>query len=225
MALIPRKLCQVVGLACGFALIDYGFNFIAIGLPGAREMTSQFIGANMLIGGSAVIFISLFFLLRPAQPSVQKPQAERGAAPEIGVETVVEQRALFKAQSGMPLSVTNAQVDHVAPVAEPTAQVPEVLDLQLEQFSRSSSGEYEHRLADQVYDMVTVRPEMVNVWRESRTGMRSVYLVGPYELSSEFLEEHAETGRPIRIGILSLSGESIQTLLSMQKELQTQVPS
>jgi hypothetical protein len=298
MTLVSRNLYQIVGIVCGFALIDYGFNFIAIGLPGAREMTSQFIGANMLIGGSAAIFISLLFLLRSGQPSVQKPEAELGAAPEIGVETVVEEqtppqfrfyknieylgyfltaiglfaasdlmlqvfihqmynevrwwveillvvfgmlsfaifvslgrigaeeeRALITAQSDVPLSVTNSQVDNVAPVAELTAQVPETIELRMEQFSRSSSGEYEHKLADDVYDLVSIRPEMVNVWRENRLGMRSVYLAGPYELSSEFLEEHAKTGEPIRIGILSLSGESIHTLLSMQKELQTQIPS
>jgi hypothetical protein len=297
MTLIPRKLYQIVGIVCGFALIDYGFNFIAIGLPGAREMTSQFIGANMVIGGSAAIFISLFFLLRPAQPSVQQPQAEPGAAPEIGVETVVEEqtppqfrfyknieylgyfmtalglfsavdlvlqvfiyqmynevrwwveillvvfgvlsyaifvslghigaeeeRALVNPQPGMTFSVTSVQAADVAPVAESSVQVPEVLELQMEQFSRSSSGEYEHKLADCLYDVVSVRPEMVNVWRENRIGMRSVYLAGPYELSSEFLEEHAKLGEPTRIGILSLSGESIQTLLSMQKECQTQVP-
>ncbi len=58
-----RKLYQLFGIVLGFALIDYGFNFIAVGLPGAREMTSQFIGVNVLLGGSAVVFLSLFFLL------------------------------------------------------------------------------------------------------------------------------------------------------------------
>ena len=76
----------------GFTLIDYGFDFIAGGLPGAREMTSQFIGVNMLLGGSAVVFISLFFLLGPAQTSIPSSRPESGTVPGIGNETVVEEQ-------------------------------------------------------------------------------------------------------------------------------------
>jgi len=296
MELNSRRLYQIFGLVSGFALIDYGFNFIAIGLPGAREMTSQFIGVNLLLGGSAVIFISLFFLLRPAQPSVSSPNSGTGAPPNIGIETVVEEqappqfrlyrnieyigyfmtalglfsaadlvlqvfispmynearwwveillvvfgvlayaifgslghigaqeeRALVTAQPAPTSPVTG--ISEAGPVVESRVPIPETIELDLDQFSRSSSGEYEHKLSDYTYDVVSVRPDMINVWRENRTEMRSSYIAGPYELSSEVLKEHAKLGEPIRVGILSISNESIQALLSMQRELQPQVAS
>ena len=298
MELNPRKLYQIIGLVCGFALIDYGFNFIAVGLPGAREMTSQFIGVNLLLGGSAVIFISLFFLLRPAQTFIPGSRPESGSAPGIGIETVVEEqtppqfrfyknieyvgyfmtalglfsaadlvlqvfiyqmynearwwveillvvfgvlsyaifgslgrigaeeeRALVATQPSLAPPMTGAMGNNEGPSAESKVQIPETIELHLDQFSRLSSGEYERKLTDHVYDMVSVRSEMVNVWRENRTEMRSTYVAGPYELSSEVLEEHAKLGEPIRIGILSISTESIQALLGMQRELQAPVAS
>ncbi|MGA3404640.1 MAG: hypothetical protein ABSD49_02775 [Candidatus Bathyarchaeia archaeon] len=291
--MVSRKLYQIIGLVCGFAVIDYGFNFIAIGLPGAREMTSQFVGANLLVGGSAAVFISLFYLLRSNQPSVE--QAQPGIAPDVGIETIVEEetppqyrfyknieyvgyffaalglfsaadlmlqvfvyqmynevrwwvevllvvfgvlayaifgsigrigaeeeRTLSTAQPGMASPMTTAQTE--TQMTESASKIPETLELSLDQFSRSPDGEYEHKLTDYIYDMVGVRPEMVNVWREDRKGMRPVYLAGPYELGAELLEEHAKHGEPISIGILSLSTESVQALLSLQKQLQTQVP-
>ena len=288
-----RKLYQLIGIVAGFALIDYGFNFVAVGLPGAREMTSQFVGVNLLLGGSVVVFISLFFLLRPAQSPVPSSMSESGASPGIGIETVVEEqsppqfrfyrnieyvgyfmtalglfaavdlvlqifipqmynevrwwvevllvifgvlayaifvsvgriggaeeRALVTAQPGLAFSMTSVQEETEAKV-----QLPELIELHLNQFSRSLSGEYEHKLTDSIYDVVSVRPEMINVWRENRTGIRSLYLAGPYELSSELLEEHAKNGEPIRIGILSVSSETTQELLDVQRELQAPVTS
>lgn len=255
-------------------------------------MTSQFIGVNMLLGGSAVVFISLLSLLGPAQTSI--PSSRPAGVPGIGIKTVVkeqtppqsrfyknieyigyfmtalglfaaadlvlqvfipqiyhqtrswvevlllavsgvlayaifgslgrleteEERALATAPPDLVPSMTSVQGE-----IEPKALILDVIELHLDQFSRSSSGEYEHKLTDFVYDMVSVRPEMINVWRESRTKMRSTYLAGPYELSSELLEEHAKDNEPIRIGILSISNESIQELLGIQRELQTQVTS
>ena len=295
MILVSRKLYGIIGLVCGFALIDYGFNFIAIGLPGAREMTSQFVGANLLVGGSAAIFISLFYLLRSDQPSALQPQAQSEIAPDIGVETIVEQETppqfrfyknieyagyffaaigLFSAADLMlqvfvyqmynevrwwieillvvfgvlayaifgsigrigaeeERALGTAQPSTISPMttgeaeihmAESVNKIPETLELSLDQFSRLPGGEYEHKLSDYVYDMVGVRAEMVNVWREDRKGMRPVYLAGPYELGADLLEEHAKHGEPISIGILSLSTESVQALLSLQKQLQAQVP-
>lgn len=297
MKLNSRRLYQIIGIVCGFALIDYGFNFIALGLPGAREMTSQFIGVNLLLGGSVVIFISIFFLLRPSQSPVLTP-AQAGAPPSIGVETVVEEqtppqfrfykniqyigyfmtalglisaadlllqvfiyqtynearwwvdillvvfgvlayaifvslghigaqeeRALVTSQPVLTPADTATMGDTAAPIVESRALVPDTFDLQLDQFSRSSSGEFERKLSDNTYDMVSVRPEMVNVWRENRTEMRSSYLAGPYEISSEVLKEHAKLGEPIRIGILSISNEAVQELLNMQRELHAQVAS
>jgi len=256
-------------------------------------MTSQFVGVNLLLGGSVVVFASLFFLLRPTQLPIPSSRPESGAAPGIGIETIVEEqtppqfrfyknieyvgyfmtalglfaaadlvlqvfisqmynevrwwveillvvfgvlayaifvslgrigaeeeRALVTAQPELTPSITSVQGE-----IEPKLQIPEVIELHLDQFSQSSTGEYAHKLTDSVYDVVSVRPEIINVWRESRTGMRSAYLAGPYELDSEMLEEHVKNGEPIRIGILSISSESTQELLGIQRELQAQVTS
>jgi len=85
-----RTLYEVIGIACGLAAIDYGFNFIATGLPGARSVTSQFIGTNLLIGGSAAVFISLFYMLRSVPPPAFPQTAV--IAPDVRVETVVEEQ-------------------------------------------------------------------------------------------------------------------------------------
>jgi len=295
MELNSRKLYQIIGIVLGFALIDYGFNFIALGLPGAREMTSQFIGVNLLVGGSVVMFISIFFLLRPAQTQVPTP-SQTGTAPSVGIETVVEEqtppqfrfyrniqyigyfmtalglfsaadlmlqvfiyqtynearwwveillvvfgvlayaifvslghigaqeeRALATSQPVVTPAGTVTVEEHEAPTVESRALIPEMIELRLDQFSRSSSGEYERKLSENTYDMVSVHPEVVNVWRETRTEMRSSYLAGPYELSSEALKEHVKRGEPIRVGILSISGQVVQELLNMQQELQAKV--
>ena len=79
-------------MACGFVLVDYGFNLIASGLPGAKEFTSQFLGVNLLVGGSALVFGSLYYLLKPATPAgTVVPQPVLGR-PDVGVETVVEEQ-------------------------------------------------------------------------------------------------------------------------------------
>ena len=295
MKLNSRRLYQIIGIVCGFALIDYGFNFIALGLPGAREMTSQFIGVNLLVGGSVVIFISIFFLLRPAQTQVPTP-SQTDMPPSIEIETVVEEqtppqfrfyrniqyigyfmtalglfsaadlmlqvfiyqtynearwwveillvvfgvlayaifvslghigaqeeRALATSQPVVTPAGTVTVEEHAAPTVESRALIPEMIELRLDQFSRSSSGEYERKLSENTYDMVSVRPEVVNVWRETRAEMRSSYLAGPYELSSEALKAHVKRGEPIRVGILSISSEVVQELLNMQQELQAKV--
>ena len=89
-----RTLYEIIGIACGFAAIDYGFNFIATGLPGARSLTSQFIGVNLLVGGSAAVFISLFYMLKSDNvPSEVSALPQTGViAPDVRVETVVEEQ-------------------------------------------------------------------------------------------------------------------------------------
>jgi hypothetical protein len=82
-----------LGFALGFVLIDYGFNVISTGLPGARTFTSQFLAVNLLIGGSALVFVSLYYLLKPVVPT-QPPQVTKqpaGAPPTVGVEIIVEE--------------------------------------------------------------------------------------------------------------------------------------
>ena len=92
-SLISRRLYQVFGFACGFILIDYGFNVISVGLPGARAFTSQFLAVNFLLGGSALVFLSLYYLLKTPGPPQTPPVAPLpiGGRPDIGVETVVEE--------------------------------------------------------------------------------------------------------------------------------------
>jgi len=93
--MLSRRLYQVLGLACGFALIDYGFNAISIGLPGAGTFTSQFLGSNLLLGGSVLVFVSIYYLLKPVTPTPIPPQPTMtqptGTRPDVGVELVVEE--------------------------------------------------------------------------------------------------------------------------------------
>jgi len=83
--LISRRLYQVLGFVAGFILIDYGFNLIAVGFEGARVFTSQFLGANLLIGGSVAIFLSLYYMLRPA---TTKAAPAAVGQPDLGVEII-----------------------------------------------------------------------------------------------------------------------------------------
>jgi hypothetical protein len=287
MPLVSRGLYQIIGIVTGFALIDYGFNFMTVGLPGARQMTSQFVGANLLIGGSAVVFISLYSLLKTVQPPAAQ-QGPEGSAPDVGVELVIEEQSppqtsfyknieyvgylftafgLFSAADLMlqvfipqlynearwwveillvtfgmlayaifgsigrigseeeskltipqvsTASGTTVQVAGEASVKQTVAVLPENLEVHLDQFSRSPSGEYEHKISGTVYDLLYIQPDMITIWREDRGAMRSVYLAGPYELSRELLEGYVRRGEQLSIGILSLSTETAQALLEMQ---------
>lgn len=91
--MLSRRLYQAFGVACGFVLVDYGFNAISVGVPGAGTFTSQFLGSNLLLGGSVLIFVSLYYLLKPVTPAptqglVTPPEGPR---PDVGVELVVEE--------------------------------------------------------------------------------------------------------------------------------------
>ena len=91
--MLSRRLYQVFGMACGFVLIVYGFNVVSVGISGAGTFTSQFLAANLLLGGSILLFVSLYYLLKPVGPS--PPQAAvtppSGPRPDVGVELVVEE--------------------------------------------------------------------------------------------------------------------------------------
>jgi hypothetical protein len=87
--MLSRRLSEIIGLACGFVLVDYGFSLLAAGFPGTRQLTSQFLGFNLLAGGSVVAFISVFYLLKPLTPITPSTQPS-GRPPDIGVELVVE---------------------------------------------------------------------------------------------------------------------------------------
>jgi hypothetical protein len=89
--LVSRRLYEILGIACGFVLIDYGFSFIAAGFPGARALTSQLLAANLLVGGSAAVFASLYYLLKPVSASASPAGMPAAQQPDVGVETIVEE--------------------------------------------------------------------------------------------------------------------------------------
>ena len=295
--MVSRRIYELLGFACGFVLIDYGFSFVAAGFPGARQLTSQFLGANLIAGGSVAVFASLYYLLRPV--SVAPPMVAPSALtrPDVGVETIVEEETppkssfyrnieyvgyfftvlgLFSAadlvlqvfirstynegrwwveillatfgvlsytilssigrlgsQEEAKLSITLAQPkpyqeNVTPPVTAPTAPsptLPESLEIQVGDFTKSSSGEYERRLSDEIYDMFRMEREGVTAWREDRKGMRSVYLAGPYELNGKLLEDNVENGVDVRIGILHLSVDSMRELLALLSSSAESVPS
>jgi len=88
--LVTRKLYAILGIVCGFILIDYGFNFLAVGFPGAEELTSQFVGFSVALGGSAVVFLALYALL--STPTAPVTQESAGPAPDIPLEIIVEEQ-------------------------------------------------------------------------------------------------------------------------------------
>ncbi len=87
--MVSRRLPQALGLAAGFVLVDYGFNLVASGLPGAQAFTSQFLAANLLLGGSVLVFVSLYYLMKPITPPTTV--APVTARPDVGVELIVEE--------------------------------------------------------------------------------------------------------------------------------------
>jgi hypothetical protein len=287
---VSGRLYEALGLLSGFILIDYGFNFIATGIHGAREFTSQFLGANFLVGGSAIVFVSLYFLLKP-EPQVAKTTQPAPVPPDVRVGLVVEEATppkpgfyknieyigYFFAFLGLisaadlvlqvfirstydelrwwvevllvvfgVLSYTilgsighlgaqeeaklmspptyqkfapepsSAQAAPTQPNQPPTPKPVETLTLNLAEFSKSATGEYERHVSGSAYDMFRVDRDLVTVWREERKGMRSVYLAGPYELNRKLLEEQVRNGLELTIGNLTLTVDTIRTLLELE---------
>ena len=97
--------------------------------------------------------------------------------------------------------------------------------MQVGDFTRSSSGEYERHLSAEIYDMFRMEREGVTAWREDRKGMRSVYLAGPYEFSRKLLEDNVKDGVEVRVGILHLSVDSMRGLLALLASSAESVPS
>jgi hypothetical protein len=284
--LANRTLYGIVGVACGLILLNYGFSLLASGFPGIRVLTSQFLSANLLLGGSIVVFISVYFLLKP--PTRPSPVVQpTGAAPDVGVGLVVEETppsqysfykhieyvgyfftalGLFSAvdlvlQVLIPALYNEArwwveillatfgvlsyaifgsvgrlgaqeEKKYVAPAQTtppapgvtladkpkmPSPSYPEMLQMLISEFSRSSSGDYERQVTPAVYDMFRIERETVTVWRENRQGMRSNYLAGPYELSRKLMEEYASRGEELRVGYLSLPVEALRELMQLQE--------
>ena len=290
MAMAQERLYKIIGLACGFILIDFGFSLLAAGFPGLRPLTSQILGVNLLVGGSVAVFLSLFYLLKPPtslMPSIQ-PIQQVGQRPDIGIGLVVEEEppsqygfyrnikyvgyfftglglfsavdlvlqvlipglfnetrwwvevllatfgilsyAIFGSIGHLGAQEEKQYVPAVAPSPTPTnepgpSEMPQaaptpsdqVLQLHVNDFSKSNPGEYERQLSGTVYDMFRVESDLITVWRENRLGIRSVYLAGPYELSRELMKQHADRAEELKIGYLSLSVDTLRDLLRLQE--------
>lgn len=281
--MMSRRLCELAGLAVGFVLVDYGFNFIALGFPGARQTTSQFLGANLLIAGSALIFIGLYYLLRPSAPNPLEIGPRTGA-PELGVELIVEETpgpqvsfyrnieyigylftvlGLISAADLVLQVLVSSHYDearwwvevllvvfgvlsytilgsvgrigsqeeaklptpNISTPPNPTVNDPETLpsypaalEVRLEQFTKTPSGEFEHRLGGNTYDMLRVDSELAVIWREDRQGIRSVYLAGPYELKRSTFEGQVARNQDLTIGNLTIDVATASRLLELQKQ-------
>jgi hypothetical protein len=292
------RIFQALGLIVGFTLIDYGFNVLSIGFPGARTFTSDFLATNLLLGGSVLVFVSLYYLLKPARAAVVPSPTPQlvGERPDVGVEIIAEENTPPKpgfyktieyvgyfftilglisaadlalqvflrttynearwwvevllvtfgvlsytifgsvGRIGMQEeaklktrpSVTEADAMVAAsagvPTSSPTPEPPTIplppqgpLNLKLSEFKRNSAGEYEKHLAGEFYDMFRLDRDLVTVWREDRRGMRSVYMAGPYEVTREMLEEHAQSGDGLAVGELTLAPDAIRGLLELKK--------
>ena len=237
--LVWRRLYEIVGIGCGLVLLNYGFTLIATGFPGTRQLTSQFLGVNLLVGGSVAVFISLYFLLKsPVQ--VTLPIQPAGSAPDVGVKLVVEEAppslygfykniehvgylitalGLFSAVDlvlqvfiprlynearwwvEVPLAIfgvlsyaifgsigrLGAQeektytptVQNVSPApsvapneaAQPVSTSdPQILQVSINEFTQSGSGEYERQLAGTVYDMFRIDRDTIIVWERTDKG-------------------------------------------------------
>ena len=296
--MVSGRVFEALGLAAGFVLIDYGFNFIATGLHGARAFTSQFVGTNLLVGGSAIVFVSLYYLLKPETQDA-KTALPVPISPDVGVELVVEEATppkpgfyknieyigYFFATLGLisaadlvlqvfirstydelrwwvevllvvfgvlsytilgsigrlgaqeeaklaapptlpklapePVTVQAAATQLTPPSTpapvETTPAAVEPLVLNLTEFSKLPTGEYERHVSDNTYDMIRVDRDLAIVWREDRRGLRSVYLAGPYELSRKLLEEQVRSGGELTIGNLTITIDTMRALLELER--------
>ena len=297
--MVSRHLYQGVGLALGFILVDYAFNLIATGLPGARAFTSQFLAANLLVGGSALVFVSLYYLLKPTTPtSTTAPQPQPlSARPDVVVEIIVEEAtppkpgfyktieylgyffALLGLISAADLVLqvflrstynearwwvevllvvfgvlsytifgsigrlgaqeetslkqipstpkmspettvsTTEEAGTTGPSTAASTMSIEAMELKLAEFNLTPTGDYEHHLIGDSFDMFRVDREVVTVWREDRKGIRSNYLVGPYELTRKTLEGYASGGGELRVGHLTASVDTVRALLALQEKV------
>ncbi len=172
---------------------------MATGFPGTRQLTSQFLGVNLLVGGSVAVFISLYFMLKsPMQ--VTLPIQPVGSVPST-VQTVSPATSVAPGEAAKPVSTSD----------------PQILQVRINEFTQSGSGEYERQLAGTVYDIFRIDRDTIIVWRENRQGIRSQYLAGPYELSKKLMEEYVTRGEELRIGQLAVSVETLRDLMRLQE--------
>jgi hypothetical protein len=291
--LATRKLYAIIGIVCGFILVDYGFNFLAVGFPGAEQLTSQFVGVSLALGGSVVVFLALYALLSTPEPSTTLTQQPVGPTPDISAETIVEEQtgpqygfykhieyigyfftalglisgadlilqvfihqlynetrwwievllvtfgvlsfAIFgsvgrigaQEEHEYALHLQNTTNSNTASAETPVSatdsgpkvtQIPDLIEVRLASFVKSTSGDFERHLSGAVYDMMRIQPGMISIWRDERQGIRVIYLAGPYELTTERLEEQLKLGEDLKVGIVSLPVDAIRELLNPKTE-------
>lgn len=205
-SLALQKIYEIIGVACGLVLLNFGFELLAAGFPGTRQLTSQFLGISLLVGGVVVAFSSLYFLLKSP---VQVPALAQPAGGPIGAQEEKQYVPVKQLAGAAPVSVAGGVTLTVAPAYS------QILELNIGEFSKSGSSDYERQLAGNVYDMFRIGREGVTVWRENREGMRSNYLAGPYELSMKFMGEYENRGEELKIGHLSVSVEALRDLMRL----------
>lgn len=267
--------------------MNYGFNLLATGFPGARRLTSDFLGLSLLLGGSAVVFVSLYFLLKSPVQMMRstEPTQPAGLAPNVGVELVADERdtsshrglysnlkligyfftalglfsaadltlqvfirslfnelrwwieillvtfgvlsyAIFSSIGRLgaeeePLvsgSLPRPTSEESAPdVSKSTPSSPEVLEVEIDNFSKGEAGELEKHVFADSYDIIRLEPKGVTIWREDRRGLRSLYLSGPYELDWNRVREAVTEGRELRVGSLHLPLKAARDLLALHE--------
>ncbi len=119
-----------------------------------------------------------------------------------------------KTYTATPQTPLQAPSEAAQPVSTFDSQI---LQLLINEFTPSGSGEYERQLAGAVYDMFRIDLDTIIVWRENRLGMRSQYVAGPYELSKKLMEESVAKGEELRIGHLEVSVETLRDLMRLQR--------
>jgi hypothetical protein len=259
------------------------------------------LAANLLVGGSALVFVSLYYLLKPIAPASTTVPQPVSVRPDIGVETIVEEatppkpgfyktieyigyffaflglisaadlvlqvfiRSIYNearwwievllvvfgilsytifgsigrlgAQEEASLKqipstpkmspeniVSITEETHTTSPATSTSTSIQPMELKLAEFNPTATGEYEHQLAGDSFDMFRVDREIITVWREERKGIRSNYLAGPYELTRKLLEEYASGGQELRIGHLIASADTVRALLALQGKVAAENP-
>jgi len=143
-----------------------------------------------------------------------------GAQEEASLKQIPSTPKMSSENIGPPIVETHATGPSTA---APTVTI-EPMELKLAEFNPTATGEYEHHLTGDSFDMFRVDREVITVWREDRKGIRSSYIAGPYELTRNLLEEYASGGQELRIGHLVASADTVQDLLGLQGKVAAEHP-
>jgi hypothetical protein len=196
--------------------IEYmGYFFATLGLISAADLVLQvFIRSiyNELRWWVEVLLVTFGVLSYTIFGSIGRLGAQEEAKlatptmPKLAPEPVTVQTA----PTQLKPTPTPAPVE-----IKPANVVPLILNLA--EFSKSATGEYEHHVAGNAYDMIRVDQDLVTVWREDRRSMRSIYLAGPYELSRKLMQEQVGSEAELTIGSLTITVDTMRALLELER--------